>query len=68
VPAGPINTVEDVFADPQIVARRMRIDREDEEGVSIPGLRLPILFDDRPAIADKPAPRLAPSRDIDRGG
>ncbi len=26
MPAGPINTVEDVFADPQFIARQMRID------------------------------------------
>ena len=29
VPAGPINTVADVFADPQVIARRMRLDLPD---------------------------------------
>ena len=58
VPAGPINTVADVLADPQIVARRMRIDVEDQDGTAIPGLRLPILFDGEPAVAATPSPRL----------
>ena len=30
VPAGPINTLDDVFADPQVVARGMRLDLADE--------------------------------------
>jgi crotonobetainyl-CoA:carnitine CoA-transferase CaiB-like acyl-CoA transferase len=58
VPAGPINTVADVLTDPQIVARRMRIDVEDQDGTAIPGLRLPILFDGEPAVAATPSPRL----------
>lgn len=58
VPAGPINTVADVFDDPQIVARRMKLDLVDEDGTHIPGVRLPILFDGEPAIAKSPAPRL----------
>jgi crotonobetainyl-CoA:carnitine CoA-transferase CaiB-like acyl-CoA transferase len=59
VPAGPINTLADLFADPQIVARRMRIDLDDGEGTVIPGMRLPILFDGEPAVASKPSPRLS---------
>jgi crotonobetainyl-CoA:carnitine CoA-transferase CaiB-like acyl-CoA transferase len=62
VPAGPINSVADVFADPQIVARRMRIDVTDADGLSIPGVRLPILFDGEAMIADKPAPKLSADR------
>jgi crotonobetainyl-CoA:carnitine CoA-transferase CaiB-like acyl-CoA transferase len=58
VPAGPINTVADVFADPQIIARRMRIEIEDGDGKAIPGMRLPILFDGEPAVAATPSPRL----------
>lgn len=58
VPAGPINTVADVFDDPQIVARRMQLDLIDEDGTHIPGVRLPILFDGEPAIAETAAPRL----------
>ena len=32
VPAGPINTLDDVFADPQVVARGMRLDLADRGG------------------------------------
>ena len=44
VPGGPINTLEDVFADPQVLARRMRIDMPSKfaKGGSIPGVRSPI--------------------------
>lgn len=44
VPAGPINTVADAFADPQIVARGMTLATRREDGVEIPGVRLPIRF------------------------
>jgi len=39
VPAGPINTVADLFADPQFIARGMRIDPQ-----GIPGVRSPIVM------------------------
>ena len=53
VPAGPINTVADVFADPQVRARGMRI----EHG-ALPGVRLPMLLDGQPMVADRPCPTL----------
>ena len=37
VPAGPINTVEQAFADPQVVARGMRIAVERDDGAVLPG-------------------------------
>jgi crotonobetainyl-CoA:carnitine CoA-transferase CaiB-like acyl-CoA transferase len=44
VPGGPINTLEDVFADPQVLARKMRIDLPSRfaKAGSIPGVRSPI--------------------------
>ncbi len=44
VPGGPINTLEDVFADPQVLARKLRIDLPSKfaKGGSIPGVRSPI--------------------------
>ncbi len=36
MPAGAINTIEDMFADPQIQARGLRIDLEDAAGTVIP--------------------------------
>ena len=53
VPAGPINTVEDVFADPQFIARNMRIDPD-----GVPGLRTPIRFSDAELKLDKRSPNL----------
>ena len=49
VPAGPINTVADLFADPQFVARGMRIDPEGN-----PGVRSPIANERQRAVAWPP--------------
>jgi len=53
VPAGPINTVGNVFADPQVIARNMQIDVD-----GIPGVRTPITMDGAHAASDQRAPRL----------
>jgi crotonobetainyl-CoA:carnitine CoA-transferase CaiB-like acyl-CoA transferase len=58
VPAGPINTLAEVFADPQVIARGMRIDRPHPaaKGGSIPGVRSPITIDGWRAAADRAQP------------
>ena len=53
VPAGPINTVAEVFADPQFIHRGMQI-----APGGIPGLRTPITFSDAELRLDAPSPRL----------
>ena len=53
VPAGPINDLADVFADPQVIARRLRIDPE-----GVPGVRTPILFSDADLSLDRASPIL----------
>jgi crotonobetainyl-CoA:carnitine CoA-transferase CaiB-like acyl-CoA transferase len=53
VPAGPINTVADLFADPQFVARGMRIDPE-----GIPGVRSPIVMSESPLSLARCSPKL----------
>ncbi len=53
VPAGPINTVEDVFNDPQFIAREMQIDSQ-----GVPGVRTPIKFSANSLSIDKPSPTL----------
>lgn len=60
VPAGPINTVEDVFADPQIIARDMKIDIPDADtkGGILSGVRTPIRFSESELCLDSRAPRL----------
>jgi len=60
VPAGPINNLERVFADPQVAHRGMRINPPSAaaEGGTIPGVRTPIMIDGKPMAAERPSPRL----------
>ena len=58
VPAGPINGIDDVFDDPQVRARGMQIAHG-----TVPGVRLPILFDGQPMVAQRPCPRLGEHTD-----
>jgi crotonobetainyl-CoA:carnitine CoA-transferase CaiB-like acyl-CoA transferase len=60
VPAGPINNLAEVFADPQVVARGMRIDlpHAAAKGGSIPGVRSPITINGRRAAADRAQPQV----------
>lgn len=53
-PAGPINTVAEAFADPQVVHRKMLLDMAG----SIPGVRIPIQMSGATVGADRPSPRL----------
>ncbi len=60
VPAGPINPLDQVFADPQVVHRGMQINPPSAaaKGGTIPGVRTPIVIDGRPMAAERPSPRL----------
>ncbi len=58
VPAGPINDMAEVFADPQVVARGMQIAPE-----GLPGVRSPMSFSGAELALDRPAPRLGQHRD-----
>jgi len=60
VPTGPINSLEQVFSDAQVVHRGMRIDPVSAaaKGGSIPGVRTPIMIDGEQMAAEKPSPRL----------
>ncbi len=53
VPAGPINTIADLFADPQFIARGMRIEPD-----GTPGVRSPIVMSDSPLTLVRRSPRL----------
>ncbi|MCV2863423.1 CaiB/BaiF CoA transferase family protein [Albidovulum sediminicola] len=53
VPAGPINDLSEVFEDPQVVARGMRIERD-----GIPGVRSPFRFSGAELALDHPSPKL----------
>jgi crotonobetainyl-CoA:carnitine CoA-transferase CaiB-like acyl-CoA transferase len=56
VPAGPINTVAEVFADPQVAARGMLGTANLPDGQSVPTVRLPI----RMAGVDQGPPAASP--------
>jgi crotonobetainyl-CoA:carnitine CoA-transferase CaiB-like acyl-CoA transferase len=58
VPAGPINTVEDTFNDPQIVHRGLRIDIPDGDGVMVPSVRTPIVFSESSLRLERASPKL----------
>ncbi|WP_112809533.1 CaiB/BaiF CoA transferase family protein [Ensifer sp.] len=60
VPGGPINTVGDVFADPQVAHRQMQIatPHSGAAGGTSPGVRTPIRFSDASLVLDRGVPRL----------
>jgi crotonobetainyl-CoA:carnitine CoA-transferase CaiB-like acyl-CoA transferase len=51
VPAGPINRLDEVFADPQVVARGLRVDLG-----GMAGVRSPFVFSDAELALDRPSP------------
>jgi crotonobetainyl-CoA:carnitine CoA-transferase CaiB-like acyl-CoA transferase len=53
IPGGPINDVAQVFADPQVIARGMRIDPG-----GLPGVASPIVIDGKRQAAATPSPPL----------
>ncbi|MBO0755041.1 MAG: CoA transferase [Bradyrhizobiaceae bacterium] len=60
VPSGPINRLDQVFADPQVLYRGMQINPpvKAAKGGKIPGVRTPIMIDGKPMAAKRPSPRL----------
>ncbi|ODS54747.1 MAG: CoA-transferase [Agrobacterium sp. SCN 61-19] len=58
VPAGPINSIEEMFADPQVQARGLKIDLTDDKGTVIPSVRTPIVLSETPLRYERPSPRI----------
>jgi glutaryl-CoA transferase len=60
IPAGPINDLQQVFADPQVVHRGMRLELKNPaaKGGVVPGIRTPIMLDGAPMASERPSPRL----------
>jgi crotonobetainyl-CoA:carnitine CoA-transferase CaiB-like acyl-CoA transferase len=58
VPGGPINPIPEVFADPQVVARGMRIDIPHPTAGTVPQVRSPMLFANAPLSYDRAPPVL----------
>ena len=65
VPAGPINDIGEVFADPQIVARGVRVDLPSAaaKAGSIPTVASPIVMNGVRQVAGRPSPRLGEHAD-----
>ncbi|EKF20766.1 CaiB/BaiF CoA transferase family protein [Nitratireductor pacificus] len=58
VPASPINTIEEMFDDPQVKARSMRLSLDDGHGTALPSVRSPIALSETPLSHERPSPRL----------
>jgi crotonobetainyl-CoA:carnitine CoA-transferase CaiB-like acyl-CoA transferase len=60
VPAGPINSVQDAFADAQVVHRELalRLAAGWAQGGVVPGVRTPIRFSSAALSTSRPSPRL----------
>ena len=65
VPAGPINTIAQVFDDPQIRARGMKLGLPNPQAKAgaTPGVRSPIVMDGAPLHSPRPAPTLGQHTD-----
>jgi crotonobetainyl-CoA:carnitine CoA-transferase CaiB-like acyl-CoA transferase len=57
IPAGPINTIDEVFADPQVRHRGMRIDLPLPGGGTVPAVRTPITMESA-LVYERPSPRV----------
>lgn len=58
VPAGPINSIADAFADPQVRHRALRADLPSASAGSVPSMRTPVSIDGRPMRAPVASPDL----------
>ncbi|MGX5827617.1 CaiB/BaiF CoA transferase family protein [Mesorhizobium sp. 43Arga] len=63
VPASPINTIGQMFADPQTIARGMRLDLDDGHGNLLPSVRAPMVMSGTPLVYERPSPRLGEHTD-----
>jgi len=65
VPAGPINTIPEVFADPQVIARGVRVDLPAAAAAAgtIPTVASPIVIDGVRQVAGRPSPGLGQHAD-----
>ncbi len=58
VPCGPINSIEQVFSDPQVQYRGLRLAMPHEEAGEVNLVSNPVRFNNNPMNADSPPPRL----------
>jgi formyl-CoA transferase len=58
VPCGPINRLDQVFADPQVIARGMRVDMPHPLAGTVPQVGNPLKFSSTPVAYTRPPPLL----------
>jgi crotonobetainyl-CoA:carnitine CoA-transferase CaiB-like acyl-CoA transferase len=58
VPCGPINTIDQVFENPQVKARGLQLSLFREDGVAVPSVANPIVFSQTPNTYAGPSPEL----------
>jgi crotonobetainyl-CoA:carnitine CoA-transferase CaiB-like acyl-CoA transferase len=58
VPAAPVNTIEQVFSDPHVIERQLRITLPHARLGSIPGIACPVRLSDSPPVLDRGPPML----------
>jgi len=58
VPAGPVNTLADVFADPHVVQRELQVTMPHTTLGSVPGVACPVRLSDSPPRTDRGPPAL----------
>jgi crotonobetainyl-CoA:carnitine CoA-transferase CaiB-like acyl-CoA transferase len=63
VPCGPINSIDEVFANEQVLARGLQVGLTRDDGVQVPGVANPIVFSETPAVYEKAPPRLGDGTD-----
>jgi crotonobetainyl-CoA:carnitine CoA-transferase CaiB-like acyl-CoA transferase len=65
VPAGPINNLDDVFADPQVIHRKMQLALPSDAALNgtIPGVRTPVKIGGEAMAHPRPSPRLGEHTD-----
>lgn len=63
IPCGPINTLQEVFNDPQTLARQMKIELQHPLAGTVPLVGNPIKFSATPVVYDRAPPLLGDNND-----
>ncbi|HZQ06739.1 MAG TPA: CoA transferase [Anaerolineae bacterium] len=63
VPAGPVYNLQEVYADPQVQAREMRVELEHPRAGRVSHIGIPIKLSDTPGKIRRPAPMLGQHSD-----
>ena len=63
IPAGPVNSLEEAFADPQMVAREMLLHVDHPVEGRVPQIGFPVKFSETPGAITRPPPMLGEHTD-----